>query len=121
MIRIDTTCEVYTKKLAGYEKEMDDICDRFEEVMAWVASSGTEGHDALLDYGHEYFGVNWDSLCKVQFSDPNITAALDLARDYEDELSDLRDEIWCSRLEGHLEEYAAARAAYGNAKRDTVA
>jgi hypothetical protein len=35
---------------------------------------------------------------KVQFSDPDITATLDLAKRYDDKFYGLDREIWCSPL-----------------------
>lgn len=91
------------KERTGYEKEFDDISETFQEVVAGVASTGTEGHDIIPKSGDGRFDVEWDLVQQVQFSDPNITEALDLAECYKNELFDLEDEIWFSPVIEHLE------------------
>ena len=41
MHRVDTTYEVYTKELTGYEKEYEGISKDFQDVVAWVAATGS--------------------------------------------------------------------------------
>jgi hypothetical protein len=121
MHRVDTTYEVYTKELTGYEKEYEGISKDFQDVVAWVAATGSEGHDVVLRSGHGDFEVKWDLVRKVQFYDPNIIEALDIAEYYKDTLFGLEEQIECSPLKEHLAKYVTARAAYDEAKRRTVA
>jgi hypothetical protein len=118
--RVDTTYEVLTKELPSYEKEFDELHEKLQKVLAWVASACAEGHDVATRHERGDFDVDWDLVRKAHSSDPNITAALDLAERYEDKLNGLRDDIWGSPLEMHLEDYAEARAAYDEARKRPV-
>jgi hypothetical protein len=49
---------VYTKEFTGYEKEYDNVSEKLQKVLTWVASIGTEGDDVVTTSGHSDFEVD---------------------------------------------------------------